>query len=279
MTSTEGRAAVREDARLAAVRRYEILDTPTDGTFTNVAWLAATTFGTPIATVSIVDAERVWFAATHGLDGVAEVGVDPGLCASVVEQDGPYVVTDAAVDPRTLDHPLVRGELGLRFYAAAPITTVDGHHLGTVNVIDRQPREATDTQVSLLIRLAALVAEHLDLRLTALQTVRTEIGLREEAEVRAAASDVRVAAADVRLARLQAAAAALGDADRPAACQLGRDTRCTAAPELKVADSWGDSAWGCLDHVEEAILNARSVFVADAKLAGLSAYLGNRPIH
>ncbi|WP_319460861.1 hypothetical protein [Micromonospora sp. RTP1Z1] len=74
-------------------------DTPADGTFTNVAWLAATTFGTPIATLSIVDRDRVWFAATHGLDGVAEVGVDPGLCASVVKQDGPYVVTDAAVDP------------------------------------------------------------------------------------------------------------------------------------------------------------------------------------
>jgi GAF domain-containing protein len=274
MTSIEDRAAARADA----VRRHEILDAPVDGTFTHIAWLAATTFGTPIATVSIVDTDRVWFAATHGLDGVTEVGVDPGLCASVVTQDEPYVVTDAAVDPRTLHHPLVRGELGLRFYAAAPVTTVDGHHLGTVNVIDRQPREVTDTQVAVLVRLAALVAEHLDLRLTALRTVRTEMRLREEAELRAAASDVRVTAANVRVARLQAAAVALGDTDRPAACQLGRDTPCPAAAELKVADSWGDSAWGCLDHVDEAILNARSVFVADAKLAGLSAYLGNRPV-
>lgn len=279
MSSTEGGTAAREAARSAAVRRYEILDAPADGTFAHIAWLAATVFGTPIATVSIVDTNRVWFAATHGLDGVSEVGVEPGLCASVVQQDGPYVVNDAAVDPRTLDHPLVRGALGLRFYAAAPITTVDGHRLGTVNVIDRQPREATDTQVAVLTRLAALVGEHLDLRLATLKTVRTEIGLREDAEVRAAASDVRAAAADVRVARLQAAAATLGDADRPATCQLGGDTPCPAAPDLKVADAWGDSAWGCLAHVEEAILNARSVFVADAKLAGLSAYLGNRPGH
>ena len=66
-----------------------------------------------IAFERIVDADRVWFAAAHGLDGVTEVGTEPGLCASAFCADGPYVVNDAAIDPRTLDHPLVRGALGL----------------------------------------------------------------------------------------------------------------------------------------------------------------------
>lgn len=116
-----------EAARLAAVHRSEILDAPTDGTFDDIARLAALAFGTPIATVSIVDTARVWFAATHGLDGVTQIGNEPGLCASAVLADEVYVVTDATLDPRTLDHPQVRGELGLRFYAAAPIVTTDGH--------------------------------------------------------------------------------------------------------------------------------------------------------
>ncbi|MEH1017152.1 hypothetical protein V6U90_29165 [Micromonospora sp. CPCC 206060] len=87
-------------ARLAAIARYEILDAPRDGTFERVARVAAAVFEVPIATVSVVDPGRVWFAAAHGLDGVTEVGAEPGLCTSAVLHDGPYVVDDAAVDPR-----------------------------------------------------------------------------------------------------------------------------------------------------------------------------------
>src|SRR6476660_1139956 len=85
-----------EDARLAAVHRYEILDTPADGAFDEIAAVAAAVFDVPIATVTIVDADRVWFAAIHGLEGVTQIGADPGLCASAVLADGPYVVHDAA---------------------------------------------------------------------------------------------------------------------------------------------------------------------------------------
>jgi len=79
---TADRTALTDPARLAAVRRYEILDAPTDGQFDTIAAAAAAVCGTPIATVSIVDADRVWFAAAKGLDGVAQVGTEPGLCAS-----------------------------------------------------------------------------------------------------------------------------------------------------------------------------------------------------
>ncbi len=75
------------------------LGAPEDGAFDRIAQMAAKIFNTPIATVSIVDDDRVWFAATQGLDGVRQVGTEPGLCASVVHHEGPYIVNDAATDP------------------------------------------------------------------------------------------------------------------------------------------------------------------------------------
>ncbi|GAB3239293.1 GAF domain-containing protein [Kineosporia babensis] len=161
------------DPRLAAVHKFtDELGAPQDGAFDRIAQMAAKIFGTPIATVSIVDEDRVWFAATEGLDGVAQVGTEPGLCASVVHQEGPYIVQDAQNDPRTADHPLVTGDLGLRFYAAAPIE-VEGHALGTVNVIDQKSRPQLDpTQISLLVDLAATVAQLMEIRLVALTAMK-----------------------------------------------------------------------------------------------------------
>ncbi len=166
-----------ESARLGAVQRYDILDTPPDGAFDRVAALAARWFGTPIATVSIVDADRIWFKATHGLDGVTQIGRDPGLCASAIGQDGPYLVDDALNDPRVADNPLVHGELGIRFYAAAPLVTPEGHRLGTVNVLDTVPHVVTEDDLLTLSDLAAIVMDELELRLSALGTLRDE---REE---------------------------------------------------------------------------------------------------
>ncbi|MEV6598851.1 GAF domain-containing protein [Actinoplanes sp. NPDC051346] len=264
--TTDSAIALTDPARLAAVRRYEILDAPTDGQFDTIAAAAAAVCGTPIATVSIVDADRVWFAATRGLDGVAQVGTEPGLCASAFCADGPYVVNDAVADPRTLDHPLVRGELGLRFYAAAPIVTADGHHLGTVTAIDATPRELTDAQKTVLSHLADQVAQHLELRLATIQAVRAERELRTEAEKRAAAA---AELAD----QMRTAAAKQAATPHPERCELGGTAGCTAPAEIKVADSWGDSAWGCTAHVEEAIINVTSVYIASEELGGLAAYL------
>lgn len=162
-----------EAARLAAVRRYEVLDTPPDGAFDRIAAVAARLCGTPIATITIVDVDRIWFRASHGLE-VDEIGRDPGLCASAILQPGPYLVEDAAVDPRTLDNPLVRGELGLRFYAAVPLTTHDGHRLGTLNVIDTEPRELSAEHLDILEDLAAVVVDELELRLEARRAVTRE---------------------------------------------------------------------------------------------------------
>jgi sigma-B regulation protein RsbU (phosphoserine phosphatase) len=170
-----------EAERLRAVRRYDILDTPPDGAFDRIAALAARIFEVPVATVTIVDEDRIWFKATHGVE-VAEIGRDPGLCASAILTDAPMAIEDATKDPVAWNNPLVRGEFGLRFYAAAPITTSDGYHLGTVNVIDRVPREATPDELETLQDLAAIVVDELELRLSAIREVRLERRRREEVQ-------------------------------------------------------------------------------------------------
>jgi GAF domain-containing protein len=168
-----------EQARLDAVRRYQLVDEPVDGTYERITFVAAAVFDTPIATVSLVEQDRIWLAACHGLPGVREIGRDPGLCASAIAQDAVYVVSNAALDPRTVNHPLVRGELGLRFYAAAPIRTHDGYRLGTVNVIDNRPREATERQLTALEHLASMVSDELELRLMVIRSAAAEQRMRE----------------------------------------------------------------------------------------------------
>ena len=134
-----------EAARIAAVRRYDILDTPPDGAFDRVAAMAARLFDVPVATVTIVDSDRIWFKAAHGLEGVKEIGRDPGLCGSAILRDDALVIPDTLRDPVAADNPLVAGEMGVRFYAAAPIITPDGHRLGTVNILDTKPRSSPRT--------------------------------------------------------------------------------------------------------------------------------------
>ncbi|MEU6389440.1 GAF domain-containing SpoIIE family protein phosphatase [Streptomyces sp. NPDC046939] len=168
-----------EADRMGAVRRYDILDTPPDGAFDRVAALAARLFDVPVATVTIVDEDRIWFKATHGLDGVSEIGRDPGLCGSAILRDDALVIPDTLLDDLACGNPLVTGPLGVRFYAAAPITTVDGHKLGTVNVLDTRPRSITSEQTATLTDLAAIVMDELELRLSALGTVRQEQRIAE----------------------------------------------------------------------------------------------------
>jgi len=162
-----------EAGRLAAVRRYDLLDTAPDDAFERVTALAALLFDVPIAIVSIVDEDRIWFKSHHGLD-VDQVDREPGLCASAILHDGPWVVTDATVDPRTLANLLVAGDLGLRFYLGVPLTTSDGHHLGTLCVIDRKPRSVSDRDIAVLTELAGVVIDELELRRAARRAVDIE---------------------------------------------------------------------------------------------------------
>ena len=170
-----------ESQRLAAVRRYQVLDTPPDGAFERITSLAARLFDVPISIVSIVDEDRIWFKSHHGVD-VEEIGRDPGLCASAVLGSEPWLVNDARNDPRPLANPLVAGEMGLQFYAGVPLTTHDGYNLGTLCILDMQPRELTEAEVASLSDLARVVMDELELRLAARRTVELENELRRRAE-------------------------------------------------------------------------------------------------
>ena len=155
-----------EVERMAAVQRYQILDTPPDGSFDRVTALAARRFNVPISIISIVDHDRIWFKSHHGVD-VEEIGRDPGLCASAILSSQAHVLVDASLDPRSLANPLVAGDFGLRFYAGVPLQTADGYNLGTLCVIDQLPRPIDEGQIEDLRDLASLVVDQLELRLAA----------------------------------------------------------------------------------------------------------------
>ena len=160
------KALQSEAQRMAAVKRYDILDTPPDGTFDRITAMAARLFDVPISIISIVDHDRIWFKSHHGLE-VKQIGRDPGLCASAILSDAPHILTDAKVDPRSLANPLVAGDFGLRFYVGVPLRTHDGHNLGTLCVIDKTPRTVDQRQLDNLKDLATFVTDQMELRLAA----------------------------------------------------------------------------------------------------------------
>lgn len=170
MTSTE--VPQNETQRLEALRKYDIIDTPADGNFDRITRLAATIFKVPIAIISLVDTDRIWFKSHYGLS-VNQINRDPGLCASAILSNEIYEIRDACNDPRSLANPLVAGEFGLRFYAAVPLQTQDNHNLGTLNIIDKVPRTLTEKEKEILKQLAQVVMDEMELRLALRNTVAT----------------------------------------------------------------------------------------------------------
>ncbi len=155
-----------EKRRILALKRYEILDTPMDGSYDEITSLASKIFDVPIAIITLVDTERIWFKSAYGLD-VEEITRDPGLCSSAIISNEVYVVENARVDPRTIANPLVAGVMGLQFYAAAPLTTSDGYNLGTICIIDQNPRTLNGKEASILLHLSRIVMDHFEIRLQA----------------------------------------------------------------------------------------------------------------
>jgi two-component sensor histidine kinase len=179
MNALSGTAIPDELERMAAVRRYDILDSPPNGSFDRITAVAARRFGVPISIISIVDHDRSWFKSHHGL-AVDEIGRDPGLCASAILSPDPYILPDASTDLRSLANPLVAGDFGLRFYVGVPLRTGDGHNLGTLCVIDREPRPVDQGQIEDLKDLASIVMDQMELRIGARRAVsRAEILARE----------------------------------------------------------------------------------------------------
>ena len=152
-----------EAERLAALRRYEILDTPPEPAFDRIVRLASHVLGAPISLVSLIDESRQWFKARRGIDAT-QTPRSMAFCAHAILGDDVLVVPDARADRRFADNPLVTGDPNIRFYAGAPLRTPEGHRLGTLCVIDRRPRELDDEKRALLADLSTLVVDELELR-------------------------------------------------------------------------------------------------------------------
>ena len=165
-------AAAREDARLAALARYDILDTPREEAFDRITRLAQKMFRAPMSTVSLVDGHRQWFKASCGM-GARETERGPALCSVTTKRAAPLVIEDALADPAFAQNPFVTGAPHLRFYAGAPLMTPDGHVLGAFCVIDTEPRSFGAEDVAMLQDVAAIVMDELELRRLASEDVLT----------------------------------------------------------------------------------------------------------
>jgi GAF domain-containing protein len=152
-----------EAARLAALNRYAILDTEPEQSFDDLVVLASFVCKTPIATLSLVDDHRQWFKSKVGVE-IRETSRDVSFCAHAIQQEELFIVPDALEDPRFKENPLVLGDPHIRFYAGAPLIDEDGYALGTLCVMDREPRELDDTQKEALRSLRRLALSQIELR-------------------------------------------------------------------------------------------------------------------
>jgi diguanylate cyclase (GGDEF)-like protein len=155
---------IHDPARLQALRIYNILDTAPERAYDDLAHLASMICRTPVALVSLVDRDRLWFKARVGLDAT-EISNDQSFCAYAISQpDRLFVVPNAAQDPRFCANPLVVSEPFVRFYAGAPLATQQHDLLGTLCVIDTVPRELDAEQLEALAILSRQVVTQLELR-------------------------------------------------------------------------------------------------------------------
>jgi anti-sigma regulatory factor (Ser/Thr protein kinase) len=173
-----------ETARLAALRRYRILDTDPERAFDDLTLLASQLCGVPIAAITLIDDDRQWFKSRIGLS-LSETARNVSFCTHAIQTPNEImVVPNVLEDRRFVNNPFVVGDPLIRFYAGAPLVTEDGHALGTLCVIDKVPRLLTPGQTQALDALRRQVQAQLELRLHLFE-------LREALEERDRAEDAR----------------------------------------------------------------------------------------
>lgn len=149
-----------ETHRLAALARLDILDTPPEERFDRITRLAARLLDVPVALVNLIDERRQWTKAAFGTAPV-EIPRELSFCTHAVDADDALVVTDAVADERFCEHPFVVGEPWVRSYAGQVVHDRDGHPVGTLCVVDQQPRSFDGDDLALLADLAAMVESEL----------------------------------------------------------------------------------------------------------------------
>jgi anti-sigma regulatory factor (Ser/Thr protein kinase) len=169
-----------EAARLAALREYRILDTEPERAFDDLALLASLICETPIALITLVDADRQWFKARTGI-AAAQTSRAVSFCTHAIDQRGLFVIHDTHEDERFRDNPFVTGGPCVRFYAGAPLVTPEGHALGTLCVLDRVPRTLSASQREALDALRRQAEAQLELRRN-LNELKLALAARDRAE-------------------------------------------------------------------------------------------------
>jgi diguanylate cyclase (GGDEF)-like protein len=149
-----------EQARLETLRSLGILDSPPEERFDRLTRMAKRLFGVPIALVSLVDENRQWFKSCFGL-GVSETSRDISFCGHAILGNDLFIIPDTLQDSRFEDNPLVLNDPYIRFYAGCPLRGPNGRKLGTLCIIDRQPRSLGKDDLEALIDLAAMVEREL----------------------------------------------------------------------------------------------------------------------
>jgi len=183
-----------EADRLAALHRYRILDTAPEAEFNDFTEVAAQICGTPIALVSLVDADRQWFKSRIGLE-IEEAARDTSFCGhAIYHEGGVFEVPDTLLDARFADNPLVSGDPRIRFYAGAPLVTPGGHAVGTLCVIDSVPHVLTPAQRGALLALGRQVVRQMEQRLLIRREKRLYAELSKQAKFQKVLLDSAVAA-------------------------------------------------------------------------------------
>jgi signal transduction histidine kinase len=154
-----------EEMRLTDLYSYEILDTEAEEEFNDLVELASGIAGTPVSLVTLVDSSRQWFKANKGF-GLSETPRDISFCGHAIEaEEENFIIEDSLADPRFANNPLVIKDPGIRFYAGFPLITINGNKIGTLCVIDTQPKSLSKKQVDDLKRLSRQAMRLIELRL------------------------------------------------------------------------------------------------------------------
>ena len=155
-----------DDARLAALRRLDVLDTTIEEPFEKIVTLVRTVLAVPIASVTLVDRDRQWFKASRGLD-CRETPRAISFCTHTIQQREPLVIEDAQSDPRFAGTPLVAGPPYIRSYAGIPLRTPDGYNVGSLCAMDTRSRQFSPADIAILKNFANIVCDELELRIIA----------------------------------------------------------------------------------------------------------------
>lgn len=166
MENTFGRNIIPYDEveRLENLKKYKILYSKSEPIFDQLAALAATTLNVPLAMINFVDKDRVWTKADQEGGSGQEVERGTSLCSLAILKDRVTVFEDMMTEPYLVSNPIVAGESGLRFYAAAPVTTAAGFNIGVVCILDKESRKFTDKDQEKLEWIAGMVQAEIEKR-------------------------------------------------------------------------------------------------------------------